>query len=190
MNIGWLEEDLRRAAPDHHHAIDGLTKCLDVGAHLVRKVALVLALLDVRAAKALHVVLIEYRRQRLDGLEIGFELLDSFLFENLGMRGRLVDVVFEDVPAGEDDVIQTGERNEILDQRRLVIGALAQANGAHLGERANRFGETAPHRFHSSDHRGGYGAQSHHHDSQLSCGGIDFCSGLRAALHFVRHGFS
>ena len=76
---------------------------------------LVLALLHVRAVEALDVVLVEDGGQRLDGFEIGLELFEDFLLENLGVGGALVDVVFEDVPAGEDDVVQVGQRNEILD---------------------------------------------------------------------------
>ena len=75
MNGGRLEEDFSRAAPDHDDAIDCLSECLDVGAHLVGEVALVLALLDVRAVEALDVVLVEDRGQRLDGFEVGLELL-------------------------------------------------------------------------------------------------------------------
>ena len=82
-----LEKNLRRAAPDHHHAIDGLLEGLDVGAHLVSQLALALALLDVRAVQALDVVLIEYRGQRLDGFKIGFQLTESFLLQHLGVRG-------------------------------------------------------------------------------------------------------
>ena len=36
------------------------------------------------------------------------------------MGCRFVDVVFEDVPAGEDDVVKIGERNEVLDEGELL----------------------------------------------------------------------
>ena len=84
---------------------------------------------------------------------------------------RLVDVVLEDVPAGEDDVVQVRQRYKILDQRRLVVGALAQADGAHLRERADRLGESAANGFNAGDHRGGDGAEADHHDSQFARGG-------------------
>ncbi len=106
VNGGGFEEDFSRSAPDHDHAIDGLFEGLNVGANLVGEIALVLARLDMRAVKALDVVLIEDGGQRLDGFEIGLELLEGFLVEHLGVRGSLVDVVFEDVPAGEDDVVE------------------------------------------------------------------------------------
>ena len=107
------------------------------------------------------------------------------------MRGAFVDVVFEDVPAGKDDVVQVGERNKILDQRRLVVGALAQADGAHLGERADGLGQSASHSFNAGDHRGGHGAQSDNHHSQLALGGLGHrnrCgSCLLAALFCIAH---
>ena len=87
VNGRGLEEDLGGAAPDHDHAIDGLFEGLDVGANLVGEIALVLARLDVRAVKALDVVLVEDGGQRLDGLEIGLELLEGFLVEHLGVCG-------------------------------------------------------------------------------------------------------
>ena len=174
VNGRGLEEDFGRAAPDHDHAIDGLLEGLDVGAHLVGEIALVLALLHVRAVEALDVVLIEDRGQRLDGFEIRLELLERLLVEHLGVRGGLVDVVFEDVPAGEDDVVQIGERNKILDQRRLVVGALAQADGAHLRERADGLGKPAANGFNAGNHRGGDGAQADDHYSQLALCGRDF----------------
>ena len=89
----------------------------------------------------------------------------------MACAAALVDVVFENVPAGEDDVVQIGERNKILDQWRLVVGALAQADGAHLRERADGLGKAAADSFNAGDHRGGHGAQSDHHHSQLArCG--------------------
>src|ERR1019366_4076527 len=49
MDGGRLEEDFGRAAPNHHHAIDGLLEGLNVGDELIGKVALVLASFDVSA---------------------------------------------------------------------------------------------------------------------------------------------
>ena len=54
-----------------------------------------------------------------------------------------VHVVLEDVPADEDQVVEVGEGNEILDLRRETFGSLAQADSAHLRQRANGL-ETPP----------------------------------------------
>ena len=153
-------------------------KALDVGDHLVGQIALVLALLDVRAVEALHVVLVEDRRQRLDGLQVGLQLRQRLLVQHLGVRGGLVDVVLEDVPAGKDQVVQVGQRHKVLDQRRFVVGALAQADGAHLRQRSDRLGQSAADGLDSGDHGGGDGAQADHHHAQFArCG-----RNLRAAV--------
>src|SRR6185503_15206477 len=132
MNSCGLEEDFGGSTPDHDNTIDGLSEILDVGADLVGKVFLVLPLLDVRSVQALDVVLIEYRRERLDGFEIGLELLKGFFLEDLGVRGALVDVVCKDVPAGEDDVIQIGKWDEVFYEGRFVVSTLTEADGPHL----------------------------------------------------------
>src|ERR1700722_8054916 len=142
MNSRWLEEDFSRSAPDHHDAVDGFPECLDVGAHLLSKIAFVLAFFDVSAVQALDVELIKDGRQWLDRLEKGLELLEQIFVENLGVGSAFVDVVFEDIPASEYDVVQIRERDKFLDQRRLVVSAFAKTYGAHLGKRANRLGES------------------------------------------------
>ena len=185
-----LDENLRRSAPDHHHAVHGLLEGPNVGPHLLGQVALVLALLHVRAVEALHVVLVEDRRQRLDRLQVGLQLLQRLLVQHLGVRGGLVDVVLEDVPAGKDQVVQIGQRHKVLDQRRFVVGALAQADGAHLRQRSDRLGQSAADGLDSGDHRGGDGAQADHHHSQFARGGRNLACCLLAALLFSSHRFS
>ncbi len=105
MHSGGLEEDFCRAAPDHHDAVNSLLECLNVGANLIGKVLFVLPFFDVGAVEALDVELVEDRGQRLDGFKIGLELLEKLFVEHLGVSRGFVHVVFEDVPAGEDDVV-------------------------------------------------------------------------------------
>ena len=189
MHRRRLDENLRRRGPDHHHAVHGLLEGLNVGPHLLGQIALVLALLHVRAMQALHVVLVEDRRQRLDRLQVGLQLRERLLVQHLGVRGGLIDVVREDVPAGEDHVVEFGQRHKILDQRRCVVGALAQANRPHLRQRSDRLGQSAADGLDSGDHRGGDGAQADHHHSQFARGGRNRRSFL-AALLFNSHCFS
>ena len=59
-----------------------------------------------------------------------------------------------------------------LIKRRLVVGALAEADCAHLGERADGLGKPATHGFYAGDHGGGYGAQADDHNSQLALCGL------------------
>ena len=84
---------------------------------LIRQIALVLALLDVRAVEALDVTLIEHRRHRLDRLELIPDLLQLPRVEHTGRPRRGVAVFFEDVPAAEDNVVQIRQRNELVDLR-------------------------------------------------------------------------
>src|SRR5204862_4447231 len=110
------------------------------------------------------------------------------LLEDLGMRGTLVDVVFEDVPPGEDDVVQISNGHEIFDKGRFVVSALAETNGSHLRKRADGFGETAAHCFNAGDHGGGNGTEPDDHDAELAfcrCGLLS--RGLLAAFFASAH---
>ena len=53
------------------------------------------------------------------------------------LRGGFVGGVFENVPAAEDQIVQAGQRNEILDVRGAAVGALAEADGGQLRERSD-----------------------------------------------------
>ncbi len=105
VNCGGLQEDFGRAAPDHDHAIDGLAEGTNVFNHQVGELALGLALLDVGSVQALDVILIEDCRHGLDGFEIRLELRENFRLQHGGVSGRLVDVVFKNIPAGKDDIV-------------------------------------------------------------------------------------
>ena len=48
-----------------------------------------------------------------------------------------VAVFFEDVPAAEHEIVEIGERNEVLDPGRAAFGAFAETDRAHLRERTN-----------------------------------------------------
>ena len=55
----------------------------------------------------------------------------------LALTGCLVGRVFVNIPAAEDQIVKSGERDEILDHRGAIIGALAQPDGGKLGQRAD-----------------------------------------------------
>ena len=78
MRGGLLHIDFRAPAPDHHHAVTAVLRLesADVGDQLLRQVAFVLALLDVRAVQAFDVAPIEHRRHRLDGFELAANLIE------------------------------------------------------------------------------------------------------------------
>ena len=78
----------------------------DVGDQLLGEVALVLALLDVRAVEPLDVALVEDGGHRLDRFELASHLLELRRLEHARRPGRRVAVLLEDVPAAEDDVVE------------------------------------------------------------------------------------
>ena len=168
-----LEEDFRRAAPDHDDAIDLGFEFLDVRPKLLGEVALALARLDVGAVQALDVVLVEDGGHGLDGFEEGLDAGQVVLVEDSGVAGGFEHVLREDVPAGEDDVVEVGERDEVVDQRRAVVGALAQADGAHLGDGADGLGESLADGFNAGDEGGGDGAHADGHDAELALGRLN-----------------
>ena len=112
----------------------------------------------------------------------GLSCCERFLVQHLGVRGRLVDVVFKNSQPVKTMSFKIGQRNKILDQWRLVVGALAQADGAHLRQRTDRLGQSAAHGLNAGDHCGGHGAQAHHHYAQFARCGRNLCGGLLAAL--------
>jgi hypothetical protein len=103
-------------------------------AQLLGEVALRLALLDVGAIDARDVLVLEDRRHRLDRRQEILDRIQVAVLEHTGLlRGR-IRVVRDGIPGAEHDVVQLGERNEVLDERRTLLGALAQADGRQLRE--------------------------------------------------------
>src|SRR5436309_7388787 len=107
----------------------------DVLHDLLCQIALVTAILHVRAVKTLHVPLIENRRPRPDLFEIGPDLLEHRLLYHARRSRRRVAVVLEDVPAAKDEIVQGRERNHVANLRRAALGTFAEADRSHLRER-------------------------------------------------------
>ncbi len=139
MHRPSFDEGLGRATPDHDQALGaaGLLEVADVVAQLLGQLHLVLALFHVGTVEPLHVILVEDSFARLDLGEKGLDLVQQRDLEHARVARGGIHVVFEDVPSGEDQVVQPGEWNEFVDLRRASLGALAEADGAHLGERAD-----------------------------------------------------
>ena len=151
----------------------------DVGNQLVGQVLLVLALLDVGAAQALHVALVEHRRHGLDGLELGAHLFEQRAVEHARRAGRRVAVFLEDVPAAEHQVVEPRQGHEILDFGRLALGALAKANRAHLGERTDGLGEALADGDDAGDGGGADGTEADQEDAEFTLSRSD----TRRLLH-------
>ena len=175
-----FDVDFRTPAPDHHESVDlfFFPEFLDVGLELFGHLPPVRALLDVGAVELLDVALVEDGRHGLDLLELALDLVEERALEHAGVAGGLVAVVVEDVPAAEFDIVDRGEVDEVPDHRHAVFGALAQADGTHLGQRPDRLGDAGADRYDSGDERGGDGAHTGHQHAQFSLGGFDFDPGV------------
>ena len=101
-----------------------------------------------------------------------FNCVEQRALEHLGVDRGFVGGVFVDVPAAEDQVVQAGQRNEILDLGRAAVGALSQANGRQAAS-AIRSGvrSAALDGFHAGDEGGAHRADSGNQDAKLSVGG-------------------
>ena len=169
-------EDLGAAAPDHDEPVEAVRglELADVVDELLGQILLVLALLDVRAVEPLDVLAIEHRRQRLDRRQLVLDLIEQLLLEHAGGLGRLVAVVLEDVPAAEDEVVETGERHELADGRRAALGALAEPDGAHLRERPDRLRDALADRHDAGNCRRADGAETDEQNAELALGRGDW----------------
>ena len=108
------KEDLCRSAPDHYLAIGDFLIGLDVGAKLLRQIALVLSLLHVGAAQPLDIVLIEDRGHGPDAFEEGPNLPQLLVLEHPRRARRLEHVVFENIPAGKTKIVELCQGNEVF----------------------------------------------------------------------------
>ena len=100
--------------------------------------------------------------------EIGLDVLAAV--EHAGACRGDVGVVGERIPRAEHDVVERGERHEVVDQRLTVLGALAEADRAHLGERADRRADAAPHQLDAGDQGRGDGAEADREHAEASFG--------------------
>src|SRR5215469_2138583 len=174
MSSRWLDECFRRSAPDgdEPRCAGRLAEFADVLAHLLGKVHLALALLDIGPVDVFDVVVVE------DGFArhyLGEEWLD--LFEQIAVKdtclgGGVEHVVFEDVPAGEDQIVETSEWDEFFDFGRATLGALAEAHGPHLGERTDGLRDALAHGFNTRDDCVFDGAHAGENYTQLALCGL------------------
>ena len=141
----------------------------DVLPQRLGQLALGLAGLDVLALEPLDVLLVEHRRHRLDGLEEVADRLQVLVpVEHAGLDRGGVPVVRHRVPGAEDQVVERGERHEVADEGRPPLGALAQPDGAHLGERADRPAAAPAHVLHAGDEGRRHRAEADAQHSELA----------------------
>src|SRR5450759_3452499 len=61
----------------------------------------------------------------------GWDIFEDNMYSAARNAGGGVHVVFEDVPTGEDEIVQPGEWYEFVDLGKAAFGAFAQPDGAH-----------------------------------------------------------
>ena len=168
-----LDVDLRRRRPDHHDPVDLLllAEAVDVLADRLQHRPLADAALGVVGVDVLDVRAVERGRHRPDVAQGVGDLLDVLAgVEHAGPLGGDVGVVGERVPRPEHDVVEPGDRREVLDHRVAVVGALAEADRVHQGQRADRLGEAALHQLDAGDQRGGDRAEPDGEDAEAPVG--------------------
>ena len=103
-----LDVALGGAAPDGDDALHALffLERADVLAQLLDHLGLARAFLTCVAVQALHVLGIEHRWHRLDGLELVLDRGEMAILEHLGLARGLVGVVREEVPAAEHQIVE------------------------------------------------------------------------------------
>ena len=175
VRFGGLDVGLGRSAPhgDEATGAAGLSEIADVVAQLLGEIHLGLALLHVGPVDLLHVVVIEHGSARLNRREKRLQLLEQAVVEHARIGRGFVHVVFEDVPAGEDQIVESGERDKFLHLGRAPVGALAQAHGAHLRERSDGLRQAFADGLDAGDEGGGHRAHARNHHAELALGGLD-----------------
>ena len=140
MCWAWLDEDLGAGAPDHDKTINFflITETVDVGTDAIKHFALTCTLVVVVAREVTCVLLF---KSCLHGNDVAKNIRDGFnvlaLLENTCTRCSNVGVIGKDVPCAPDNVVEACKWNKILHEWGAVVGALAQADGAHLGHGSN-----------------------------------------------------
>jgi hypothetical protein len=174
VDLRSLRERLGRGAPDDDRASDAALPLerLYVLHDLVRVIELGLGGLRVRAVELLHPVPVEVALHRLHGRKGGPRQLEVGVIEDACLLRGGVAVIGEDVPGRDLDVLDAGERDEVLDERAAVVGALAQADRPHLGERPVGLGAALLDGVEPRDHRGADRAEAHEQDPELALGGL------------------
>ncbi len=171
-----LDEDLGARAPQHHDTVDLLlvAEAVDVFADRVEHRSLVDRVHRVVGVDALHVLAIERRRHRAhlaQRVADGLDVLAAIEHARPGCGD--VGVVGERVPRPEHEIVERGQRHEVVDQRPAVVGALAEADRADLGQRTDWGTHAALDQLDTGDQRRGDGAEADGEHAETTVGRRD-----------------
>ena len=176
MHLFPLDERFRGTAPAGHQPRHSFLflEIRNVFFDLQRQLVFVFRFLDVRAVQLLHVLAVKRRLHRLNAREKRLHVRQMLGVEHARLCRRLVSVVLENVPAAEDEIFRVRQRHKFFDQRRAPFRALAQADRAHLRQRADRTRFVSADQLDSRHECSADGAHSGGQDAQSSLGGDDF----------------
>ncbi len=165
-----LQENFRRTAPDYNRARDAVLFCEfpDIVLDLQRQVIFCACLFYVRAAKFLHIILVEGRLHRTDFAQELLYLGQMFRPEHGRVFGRLIRCVRENIPSSEHDIFEFLQRHEVLNRRRASVGPLSQANRAELRQRSHRLRLFAADQVDPGHERSCHGSHSYGEYSKFS----------------------
>jgi hypothetical protein len=175
-----LEKDLGGCAPDHHHPVARVRRLeiADVLAEGLGEIPFARLGFDVGAVDPPHIILVEDGRHGLDLLQYGRDRFDvGEPVEHAAFERGLVGGVRDRIPRAEDQLVETGQGHEVANERHSVVGPLAEADGAQLGERADGLGKAAPDQLDTGDDGRRHGAEADHEDAQPAGGRLDVVLG-------------
>src|SRR3989449_3251729 len=156
MRLLLLHKDLRGSAPDHHQPVAAVYRfeLADVVANELGKVELAATALYVGPVQPLDVVVVEDGGHGVDAGQVVSDRLDMAAgLQDAALQRGLAGVVGNRVPAAEHELIEPGERNEFTDEWQALHRSLAEPDGAHLGQRADRAAGAAARVLHAGDQR-------------------------------------
>ncbi len=113
---------------------------------------------------------------RLDRAQQRFDLVEQFAIENAGLPSSGVHVVLKNVPAGEDQIVEAGQGDELLDLGRARVGALAETNGCHLRDRTDGLGDSLAYGFDAGHKCGRDRAHARNHYAKFAFGGLNLAA--------------
>ena len=176
MNGRGAMENFRGTAPDHGQPAGSgpFLELPDIVHQHLGMVHLGTLRLLIGAVDALHVLAVEDGRHGLDRRERLFAALEQRPFEHAGIHRRVVTVFLENIPAAEHQVFERGQGHEVFDLRRVVIGALAQADGVQLRDGSDRLRQSLLDGFHAGNEGCGDRAHAGNQDAEFSVGWFDF----------------
>ena len=182
-----LHKGFGRRAPQHHQAVAAIVplEVRDVGHQLLSQVHLGYPGFHRGPVQPLDVVLVEHAAHWAKLLEVFLQRVDQRALEHAGVQGRFEGVVGKDVPGAKNEVVERGQRNEVLDHGRAVVGSLAEANSPHLGKRSDGLGHALLDGGNPGHERGRNRAQPNHQDAQAPAGGLDVHALLLSVLCHV-----